>query len=65
MDAKGAVGNATNHQMNRQVSNMESIYEAMPVNGRRRRRFLPDASHRWWANSPLKMHIAFQLSKRN
>ena len=33
MDAKGAAGNATNRQMNRQVSDMESIYEEMPSKG--------------------------------
>ena len=49
MDSKNAAGNASNHQMNRQVSDMESIYEEMPAKGqkgRRRRKFLPDASLR-------------------
>ena len=49
MDTKNAAGNASNHQMNRQVSDMESIYEEMPAKGqkgRRRRKFLPDASLR-------------------
>ena len=51
MDAKNAAGNATNRQMNRQVSDMESIYEEIPkgVKGRRRRKFLPDASLRRYA----------------
>ena len=54
MDAKSAVGNANNHQMTRQVSDMESIYEEMPAKGqkgRRRRKFLPDASLRRNAHS--------------
>ena len=37
MDARSAAGNATNHgqnhQMTRQVSDMESIYEEMPAKG--------------------------------